>query len=129
MIGPPVVARMYKNGMLALEQSFGVFTPRTNLPLFLGRYRDGGDYYSGTLDEISLYTRPLDIGEIRGIYAAGASGKVLDRNQRPVVSAGANVDLLSPSATGTLAGSIVDDGKPADGVLTSIWTKWKGRER
>ena len=64
--------------------------------------------------------------ELQGIYAAGASGKVLDANQTPVVNAGPDVDLLNPSATATLAGSVLDDGQPAGLTLTSIWSKVEG---
>jgi hypothetical protein len=38
----------------------------------------GGDYDSsllGSVDEVSVYNRPLSAGEIQGIYAAGSSGK------------------------------------------------------
>ena len=53
------MGRIYKNGVLVQEQAMGIFATQTNLPLFFGRYRDSSEFYNGTLDEISLYTRPL----------------------------------------------------------------------
>ena len=76
------MGRIYKNGVLVQEQAMGIFATQTNLPLFFGRYRDSSEFYNGTLDEISLYTRPLAMTELQGIYAAGASGRCWMRIRR-----------------------------------------------
>ncbi|MGH7946709.1 MAG: LamG-like jellyroll fold domain-containing protein, partial [Opitutaceae bacterium] len=56
--------RVFKNGVLVYEKDIGVFTPRTDLPLTVGANKDAVDRYIGTLDELSLYTRPLALSEI-----------------------------------------------------------------
>ncbi|HKW28175.1 MAG TPA: immunoglobulin domain-containing protein, partial [Verrucomicrobiae bacterium] len=59
--------------------NLGSFTPKTTTDLLLGRRIDAGSgyYYSGILDEISLYSRALSSNEINAIYIAGSGGKCL----------------------------------------------------
>jgi RHS repeat-associated protein len=47
-------------------------------------------------------------------------------NQPPVVSAGPNQTISLPTNTATLNGSVVDDGLPIGGTLTSTWTQLSG---
>lgn len=46
-------------------------------------------------------------------------------NQAPVVSAGADRSIVQPNAV-NLNGSVSDDGLPASGTLTSVWSKISG---
>jgi len=47
-------------------------------------------------------------------------------NQPPVVSAGPNLTLVQPNTTAQLNGSVVDDGLPIGGTLTSAWIELSG---
>ncbi|MEO6569402.1 MAG: Ig-like domain-containing protein, partial [Opitutaceae bacterium] len=115
------VARMYKNGTIIKEQTVGIFTPQTAQPLYLGQS------YQGALDEIALYTRALTLAEVQAIYQAGADGKSLpDDNAPPTVDAGPDIQLLSVAGTAMLGGVVIDDGKPAGGILTMKWSQVEG---
>jgi hypothetical protein len=52
----------------------GVFTPQTTYNLYLG-YRPGAQYFSGEIDEPSIYNRALTGAEVAAIHTAGSSGK------------------------------------------------------
>ncbi|HXC97733.1 MAG TPA: LamG-like jellyroll fold domain-containing protein, partial [Verrucomicrobiae bacterium] len=72
-------AALYLNGAIVASQNLGVFTPRTSYNLYLG-YRPPSSpylatYYSGLMDEMSLYGRALAASEIQAIYIAGGEGK------------------------------------------------------
>ncbi len=70
----------YVNGS---SESFSVnFTNRaaTDGPLYIGTTKNnavpnGTTYFSGKIDELSLYNRALTAGEIQSIYNAGGAGK------------------------------------------------------
>src|SRR5579859_7625913 len=47
-------------------------------------------------------------------------------NQPPVVSAGPNQTISLPSNSVFLNGSVIDDGLPVGGTLTSLWTELSG---
>jgi Concanavalin A-like lectin/glucanases superfamily/Immunoglobulin domain len=71
-------ASLYYNGSVVVTSHLGIFTPKTTTDLLLGRRIDAspaGYYYSGILDEISLYKRALSSNEIAAIYNAGNAGK------------------------------------------------------
>ncbi len=72
-------AALYYNGVqVAVDTTFGQFTPQTTYPLYLGE-RPPGDInswvFSGSMDEISIYNRALSSNEIAAIYLAGSGGK------------------------------------------------------
>ena len=72
-------AALYLNGTSVASVNLGVFTPRTSYNLYLG-YRPPTSpypvaYYSGLMDEMSLYGRALAGSEIQAIYNAGGGGK------------------------------------------------------
>ena len=121
------MARLYCNGELINEQNLGIFTPQTSYPLLFGALPREGRYLKGTLDEITLYKRPLTLAEVRAIFSAGALGKIpRGDNTPPVVNAGPDVQLLSASEVATLTGSVVDDGKPEAGPRSVVWSKVYG---
>ncbi|MFO1478198.1 MAG: LamG-like jellyroll fold domain-containing protein [Verrucomicrobiota bacterium] len=72
------IARLYLNGIVVAQETFGSFTPQTSYDFHLGHRPWGGaqsQWWSGVIDEISLYNRAMDDSEVQAIYAAGAAGK------------------------------------------------------
>ena len=68
--------RIYRDGLLVLEQSIGTPAWNTALPLTFGHsLNEVNNPYQGQLDEITLYTRPLTIAEVSAIHASGTDGK------------------------------------------------------
>src|SRR6185369_14545247 len=83
------VAREYLDGVLKLTENVGVFTPQTSYDFYLGNYAGASATFSGQLDELSLYNRPLNLEEVYAIYTSGSVGKSPeDDNQPPWVYAG-----------------------------------------
>ncbi|MFO1478199.1 MAG: LamG-like jellyroll fold domain-containing protein [Verrucomicrobiota bacterium] len=71
-------ASIYLNGVPVAEQSLGSFTPQTSYDLYLGHRAWGGAYaywWTGAMDEVSLYSRALTPVEVASIYAAASAGK------------------------------------------------------
>jgi hypothetical protein len=66
--------KIYLNGEVVAAVDLGSFTPETSYDLYLGN-RPGGPYWSGLLDEISLYNRALSPDEIAAIFNADSAGK------------------------------------------------------
>jgi hypothetical protein len=120
------IARLYRNGVVVAEQNVGVFTPRTNLPIEVGSLTRERRYFQGSIDEISLYERPLSAAEIFSIYASGSEGKnPPDDNLPPTVDAGDDILLPSHSLAVNLAGLVDDDQRPF-GPPVIAWTKVAG---
>jgi hypothetical protein len=74
------MARLFVNGALAAQASLGAFTPQTSHPFYTGLRPSGafsGIYFTGAMDELSLYQRALSSTEVADIHAAGAFGKCL----------------------------------------------------
>jgi hypothetical protein len=72
------LAKIYYNGTVAESQSLGVFTPQTSYGLYFGTRISGnapGAYYSGLLDELTIYDHALADAEIASIASAGSVGK------------------------------------------------------
>jgi len=73
------VARLLLDGVTVAQEAFGTFTPKTDTDLTIGfripQAPFGVAYYSGLIDEASLYSRALDTNEIWSIYTAGSAGK------------------------------------------------------
>ena len=114
-------ARLYRNGVLVLEQDIGIFAPQTGYPLVLGALPAEGRYYQGPLDEIGFYTRPLTMAEIQAIHQAGVSGKAPpDDNQPPVLHAGPDVAVLNPGAVVPLNGTGRPTGPDSPGWLRLV---------
>ena len=96
---------LYVNGVLV---GTGLTSPRSASFASTGLGEDGHGYgyYSGLLDEVSIYDRPLSTVEIQGIYNASSSGKC---TMRPaIVSQPSNQSVfpggtagISVSASGT----------------------------
>jgi len=68
------VGTLYVNGTVVATANLGSFTPQTSSSLALGA-RVGQIYWTGLLDEISLYNVALTPSEIVAIYNAATTGK------------------------------------------------------
>lgn len=122
------VARLYKNGNVVGTANIGTgYRARTDYDLYFGANPVNPQRFNGTLDEISLYNRPLSTAELAAIYAAGAAGKELAPvNLAPVVNAGADATGYVGAAVG-LSGTATDDGLPnPPATLTYTWSKLSG---
>ncbi|GAB5562177.1 MAG: hypothetical protein SynsKO_38240 [Synoicihabitans sp.] len=118
--------RLYVDGVLAAEADRGVSVqPFTSGDIEVGSWRLQNRFFQGELDEITLYNRSLDPGEIALIHAAGAAGKApLDGNSAPIVDAGS--DISTAGASISLNGSVVDDDQPLPGALAVQWDQIDG---
>jgi Concanavalin A-like lectin/glucanases superfamily len=67
------VFQLYVNGSLVSAETNSLAVPGANAPLTLGQAQ--GLFLNGLLDEVSLYNRGLEAGEILSIYQAGSLGK------------------------------------------------------
>jgi len=67
-------ARLYYEGTNVCSTNLGVFTPKTTGDLLLGRdmSRLTNNYFSGAMDEMSIYSRRLSDAEILAIYQISA---------------------------------------------------------
>jgi hypothetical protein len=100
------VTTIYYDGTIAAAQNAGSFVPNTSASLFLGRRPGSGYYFSGLMDEVTLYDRALSALDIQAIYVAGSAGKtcsppeVLVQPQSRSVFPGSNV-TFTVTARGT----------------------------
>jgi hypothetical protein len=71
-------ASLYRNGVLMAQADIGSLTPKTSGDLYFGlRPSDEARraFYNGSLDEISVYNKPLTQKHIEEIYRADSAGK------------------------------------------------------
>jgi hypothetical protein len=75
-----VSINLYVDGQCAAAKTFSGNLANTldNTPLTLGSFYTTGNYFTGIIDEVSVYSRSLSPSEIRGLYNAGSSGKCWD---------------------------------------------------
>src|SRR6185312_3578139 len=84
-------------------------------------------FYKGLLDEVSIYSRPLNPEEIFNIFNAGTAGKCpIDQNVAPSVFAGPDLFVRGVPGVATLQGEINDDGLPLNSQSHVQWTKFSG---
>jgi len=81
------IANIYYNGALVQTASLGTnFTPKTSNNLLIGRRHSIDDwYFSGIMDEPSVYNRALTSDEIAAIYNADAAGKAPPEPTPPLI--------------------------------------------
>lgn len=96
--------RLYVDGTLAAETAiFSGDTADGTSALYFGR-RGDGQYFRGTVDEVSLYSRNLSSAEIASLYAAGSAGKCFTNDPAPLF-------VQHPqSQTNSLLGSVTLNG-------------------
>jgi len=83
------VAMLYYNGTNVATTNLGAFIPKTGGDVLLGKdmSRLTNNYYGGTMDEMSIYSRSLSPSEIHAIYEISA------------LSSNRNVGKFDPSVT------------------------------
>ena len=119
--------RIFINGALRTTASLGIYQPRTSYNLYFGNLPSDTAFFKGSLDEVSIYNRPLDAQEVYEIFNAGAVGKCpADQNQAPVVDAGPNVNLAAINDVAALNGNVTDDGLPLGAGVRVTWSKLDG---
>jgi RHS repeat-associated protein len=125
-------AVVYNRAGSAMVTEDGVLKASGNVPVISraeGRLTFGWPHSSSAVrfDEVSLYNRPLTLGEIAAIYSEGATGKrPPQENSAPVVSAGADIVQPSLAIPVPLSGSVSDDGLPPGAPLTTVWSQVSG---
>ncbi len=69
------VATLYINGVVASgPMDLGVFTPKTDVDVYLGARVSAGDRFQGIEDEVQIFSRALSSTEIQTVYNAGSEG-------------------------------------------------------
>src|SRR6185369_346080 len=120
-------AREYLDGVLKVAENVGIFTPQTSYDFYLGNYARATATFSGQLDEVSLYARPLNPQEVYAIYTSGSVGKCPeDDNQTPWVYAGPDRLVGGTNGSAQLEGEVADDGLPTGSILRAQWSKFTG---
>lgn len=111
------IATLYCNGAVVASTNLGVFTPQTTYNLYFGFRPSSGQYYTGLIDEVSIYNRALSSGEVSNIYAAAFTGKCPPPPIRPTI-------LTQPTNQTVYAGSTVQFSVAAIGTppLTYQWS-------
>ena len=100
------MARLFLNGVNVASANVGSFTPLTTPDLYLG-HRLGAAFYSGLMDELTIYNRALTANEIFSIYNADFLGKDFTRpyftspSQLPDVALGADYTQQLTTILGT----------------------------
>jgi hypothetical protein len=99
-------ASLFVNGSTVASANLGRFTPLTTFDFHLG-HRPGDTFYSGLMDEVSIYNRALTADEIFAIYNADFLGKDFTRpyftlpSQLPDVVLGADYTQQLTTVFGT----------------------------
>ena len=109
-------AVLYYNGAAVATANLGSLTLQTTTDLALGRRISDGEFYSGLLDEISLYNRALSSNEIAAIYLAGSAGKCFTPDP-PVITTQPTNQTVVVGQTATF--SVSASGTPP---LSYQWT-------
>jgi len=118
---PTGTVRMYLNGQIMQTANFGSYPLGTT-----GDLSFGGNSFTGTIDELAFYNRPLTSAEIASGYSAGAAGRApLDGNMAPLVDAGANLPVKTVGVAVPISATVVDDSRPF-GPPTVTWTPVDG---
>ena len=103
------------------------FTPRTTGALHIGA-RPGSAWFTGAMDEFSLYDRALAPAEIQAIFAAGGCGKTdgfPEEYPTLVVNAGPDAAIGFPQSA-ALAATVIDRRPDRSTPLALQWSKVSG---
>lgn len=120
-------ADLYINGSILTSANVGTNLLSTANDFYMGQVPGSPNSYSGQLDEISLYRRPLNPEEVYNIYASGSVGKCPDDTNSPLtVDAGPDQFLSGVPASTTLNGQITDTLVPPGGTLSQQWSVVEG---
>lgn len=120
------LARIYRNGVLLRERNLGALAIRTTQEFLVGGRPRENRWFHGSLDEPTLFARPLSAAEILAIYAAGPAGKTpLPENHAPTVVLDAEFAALRGIPL-TISGQITDDELPLGSSLSGVWSQVSG---
>ncbi|MGZ5568024.1 MAG: PKD domain-containing protein, partial [Limisphaerales bacterium] len=120
-------AKVYTNGVLLATGTVGTSVLSTAGDFYLGQVPGSANFFSGALDEISIYKRPLNPEEVYNVFTSGSTGKCPDdANQPPIVYAGEDLFVRGVPGTATLNGQVIDDNLPAGSSVRSQWSKFSG---
>ncbi|KAF0092987.1 MAG: repeat-containing protein [Puniceicoccaceae bacterium 5H] len=107
-------ARLYLDGIRKLNLSSPEVVAEVEDLFWIGQH--GNMVLNGMVDEVAIYKRALNEGEIRNLFYAGGRGRcpASIKNAAPVVDAGMDQESDDLGVTLPLQGSVTDDGLPAD---------------
>lgn len=113
-------AKIYTNGVLQTTGTVGTNVMSTAGDFYLGQVPGSSSFFSGGIDELSLYNRTLALSDVQAIFNGGASGKcITPKNQPPYVTAGGNRTIYFPTNTIMLPGAAYDDGLPSNSLAVA----------
>lgn len=92
---------MFVNGILMGSSAYAFTRQDTNIPVTFGKAYLEAASFSGRLDEISFYDRPLSVTEIKSIFTAGIAGKLK--------TSGTPAGLLQKAAAPEIVNTTVGD--------------------
>ncbi|WOO40240.1 tandem-95 repeat protein [Rubellicoccus peritrichatus] len=117
---------VYRGGSLLNNWSVGDIPFDSLGDLRIGWGSQG--YFDGSIDELSIYSRALDITEIDAIYQAGWIGKCHPdpANNGPTVTLAGPNNITLPANILDYTVSAFDDGLPADQNLSLQWRQISG---
>jgi RHS repeat-associated protein len=119
---PTGLASIYVDGFLNAIGNLGTNVMSTAGDFYLQNVPGSPGFFSGQMDEISLYSRPLSRLEVLSLFKSGSVGKCLqDSELRPRVYAGADIAIASTNVAANLSGTVIDDGLPAGSSITTQW--------
>jgi hypothetical protein len=99
----------------------------TATDFYLGQAPGSPGFFSGRLDEVTLYRRPLNAQEVYEVFAAGSAGKCpLDNNTAPFVYAGPDLFVIGVPGKASLNGEVEEDGLPVGSMLRTKWSTFDG---
>ncbi len=129
---------IYWNGTAQVTANLGSFIPQTSYPLYLGFRPAGGPpaYYSGVMDDVSVFNRALSAVEIAALYKAGQSANSVCVPPVPptittppasqTITAGNDSLPFTVAATGTppLSYQWQTNGVNIPGATATSYTAW-----
>jgi N-acetylneuraminic acid mutarotase len=80
-------------------------------------------FFTGTVDEVEIFTRALSATEIRAIHDAATAGKCRPANRPPVANAGPDQKVEATASSG--AGVVLDGSASSDPDGDSLSYEWK----
>jgi subtilisin-like proprotein convertase family protein len=118
------VATLYYNGTNVCSTNLGVFTPKTTGDVLLGKDMSllTNNYYSGAMDEMSIYGRCLSDAEIAGIYEISERSTNNPGTNGQVVANG-KFDPAYPPAIGLAVADVTLAGRTS--VIVGDNTNWQ----
>lgn len=86
VVAPNGAMRLYRDGFAVATLGLGAYPPFQNrLPLMIGGDNSGGGF-SGSLDEVRIYNRPLEAPEIKALYDQDRAGMPGEAPEPPVLA-------------------------------------------